>query len=95
MHFVNNGSIVLIASVPDHRAWFETAGDGPPWILLPPAVLAIVLGFHLMPPLRVGREKSGTQSRCLQESGQQQGLALTAGLISSVLSCYPPTTQIR
>ncbi len=63
MHFVNNGSIVLIASVPDLRAWFETAGDGPPWILLPPAVLAIVLGFHLMPPLRVGREKSGTQSR--------------------------------
>lgn len=63
MHFVNNGTIILIASVPDLRTWFETAGDAPPWVLLPPAVIAIVLGFHLMPPLPVGREEPGTQSR--------------------------------
>ena len=69
MHFVNNGSIVLIASVPELRAWFETAGDAPPWILLPPAVLAIVLGFQLMAPLPADREKAGTQSRRLQELG--------------------------
>ena len=68
MHFVNNGSIVLIASVPALRAWFETAGDAPPWILLPPAVLCIGLGLRLLPTLPASGEELGARSPRLQES---------------------------
>ena len=48
MHFVNNGSIVLITSVPALRAWLEGGGDGPPWVLLPLALLAVTGGLRLL-----------------------------------------------
>jgi sodium transport system permease protein len=48
MHFVNNGSIVLITSVPALRAWLESGGDAPPWVLLPPALLAVAGGVRLL-----------------------------------------------
>lgn len=48
MHFVNNGAVVLIASVPTLRAWFEAGGDSPPWLLLPPAVIAMALGARML-----------------------------------------------
>ena len=48
MHFVNNGSIVLVASVPALRAWLEGGGDAPPWVLLPLALLAVTGGLRLL-----------------------------------------------
>jgi sodium transport system permease protein len=48
MHFVNNGSIVLIASVPALRAWLEDGGEAPPWVLLAPALLALLVGVRLL-----------------------------------------------
>lgn len=48
MHFVNNGSIVLMASVPALRAWLEDGGEAPPWVLLAPALLAIAVGVRLL-----------------------------------------------
>ncbi len=48
MHFVNNGAIVLIASVPTLLAWFEAGGDAPPWLLLPPALISVALGVRLL-----------------------------------------------
>jgi sodium transport system permease protein len=48
MHFVNNGSIVLIASVPALRAWLEDGGEAPPWVLLAPALLAVAVGVRLL-----------------------------------------------
>ena len=48
MHFVNNGSIVLIASIPALRAWLEDAGEAPPWVLLAPALLAVAVGVRLL-----------------------------------------------
>ena len=48
MHFVNNGSIVLMASIPALRAWLEDGGEAPPWVLLPPALLAVAMGVRLM-----------------------------------------------
>ena len=48
MHFVNNGSIVLIASIPALRAWLEDGREAPPWVLLAPALLAVVVGVRLL-----------------------------------------------
>ena len=48
MHFVNNGSIVLMASIPALRAWLEDGGEAPPWVLLPPALLAVAMGVRLL-----------------------------------------------
>ncbi len=48
MHFVNNASIVLIASIPALRAWLEGGGEAPPWVLLPPALLAVAVGVRLL-----------------------------------------------
>ena len=48
MHLLNNGTILLIASVPALRAWFEAGGDTPPWLLLPPAVAFLALGMRLL-----------------------------------------------
>ena len=48
MHFVNNGSIVLMASIPTLRAWLEEGGEAPPWILLAPALLAFAVGVWLL-----------------------------------------------
>ncbi len=48
MHFVNNGSIVLMASVPALRAWLEDGGEAPPWMLLAPALLALAMGVKLL-----------------------------------------------
>ena len=48
MHFVNNGSIVLMASVPALRAWLEEGGEAPPWVLLAPALLAVAVGVRLL-----------------------------------------------
>jgi sodium transport system permease protein len=48
MHFLNNGSIVLMASVPALRAWLEDGGEAPPWVLLAPALLAVALGVKLL-----------------------------------------------
>jgi sodium transport system permease protein len=46
MHFVNNGSIVVMAAIPALRAWLENGGDAPPWVLLAPALLAVGLGVR-------------------------------------------------
>ena len=54
MHFVNNGSIVLIASVPALRAWLEDGGEAPPWVLLAPALLAVAVGARLIGDESVG-----------------------------------------
>ena len=48
MHFVNNGSIVLMASIPTLRAWLEDGGEAPPWVLLAPALLAVAMGVRLL-----------------------------------------------
>ena len=48
MHFVNNGSIVLMASIPALRAWLESGGEAPPWVLLAPALLAVAIGVRLL-----------------------------------------------
>jgi sodium transport system permease protein len=48
MHFVNNGVIVLIASSPGLRAWFESGGEAPPWLLLPPAIVSMIVGVRLL-----------------------------------------------
>ncbi len=48
MHFVNNGSIVLMASIPALRAWLEDGGEAPPWVLLAPALLAVAMGVRLL-----------------------------------------------
>ena len=48
MHFVNNGSIVLMASIPALRAWLESGGEAPPWVLLAPALLALAIGVRLL-----------------------------------------------
>jgi sodium transport system permease protein len=48
MHFLNNGSIVLMASVPALRAWLEDGGEAPPWVLLAPALLAVAMGVKLL-----------------------------------------------
>ncbi|MEE8384323.1 MAG: ABC transporter permease subunit/CPBP intramembrane protease, partial [Dehalococcoidia bacterium] len=50
MHFLNNGSIVLMASVPALRAWLEDGGEAPPWVLLAPALLALAMGVKLLRP---------------------------------------------
>ena len=57
MHFVNNGSIVVIASVPALRAWLEDGGEAPPWVLLAPALLAVAAGVRL-----VGGESVGSRA---------------------------------
>jgi len=57
MHFVNNGAIVLIASVSVLRTWFEAGGDAPPWLLLPPAVISMGWGVRL---LRDGAKNGGS-----------------------------------
>ena len=64
MHFVNNGSIVLIASVPALRAWLEDGGEAPPWVLLVPALLAVAVGARLIGGGPVGSRatKDGTDS---------------------------------
>ena len=48
MHFVNNGSIVLITSIPALRAWLEDGGAAPPWVLMAPALLAVAMGVRLL-----------------------------------------------
>ncbi len=48
MHFVNNGSIVVMASIPALRAWLEDGGEALPWVLLAPALLAVVMGVRLL-----------------------------------------------
>ena len=48
MHFVNNGSIVVMASIPALRAWLEDGGEAPPWVLLAPALLAAAMGVRLL-----------------------------------------------
>ncbi len=48
MHFVNNGSIVVMASIPALRAWLEDGGEAPPWVLLAPALLAVAMGVRLL-----------------------------------------------
>jgi len=48
MHFVNNGSIVLMASIPALRTWPADGGEAPPWVLLAPALLAVVMGVRLL-----------------------------------------------
>ena len=48
MHFVNNGSIVVMASIPALREWLEGGGEAPPWMLFAPALLAVVLGVRLL-----------------------------------------------
>ena len=48
MHFVNNGSIVLIASMPALRTWLESGGEAPPWVLLAPALVAVAVGVRLL-----------------------------------------------
>ncbi len=48
MHFVNNGSIVLIVSIPALRAWLEDGGEAPPWVLLAPALVAVAVGVRLL-----------------------------------------------
>ena len=56
MHFVNNGTILLIASVPALRTWFEAGGEAPPWLLLPPALLSVALGVRLLTGERTGSD---------------------------------------
>ncbi len=58
MHFVNNGSIVLIASAPALRAWLEDGGEAPPWVLLAPALVAVAAGVRLL-----GGESMGSSKR--------------------------------
>jgi sodium transport system permease protein len=48
MHFLNNGSIVVMAAIPALRAWLEDGGDAPPWVILAPALLAVGLGVRLI-----------------------------------------------
>ena len=48
MHFVNNGSIVLIASIPALRTWLESGGQAPPLVLLAPASVAVVVGVRML-----------------------------------------------
>jgi hypothetical protein len=47
MHFVNNGSIVVMASILALRAWLEDGGEAPPWALPAPALLAVAMGVRL------------------------------------------------
>jgi sodium transport system permease protein len=48
MHFVNNGSIVVMSSIPALRAWLEAGGEAPPWVLLAPALLSAGVGVRLL-----------------------------------------------
>ena len=48
MHFVNNGSIVLIAYTPALRGWIEDGREAPPWLLVAPALLALIGGARLL-----------------------------------------------
>ena len=57
MHFINNGSIVLIASVPALRAWLEGGGEAAPWVLMAPALLAVTVGVRLL-----GRESVASRA---------------------------------
>ena len=59
MHFVNNASIVLIASIPALRDWLEGGGEAPPWVLVPPALLAVTVGVKL---LSGGSDPAGGES---------------------------------
>ncbi len=66
MHFVNNGTIVLITSVPALRAWFEAGGEAPPWLLMPPALISLGLGVRL---LRDGEENSDPSLGAAEDAG--------------------------
>ncbi len=66
MHFVNNGSIVLVASIPALRAWLEGGGGAPPWVLLAPALLAVGVGVRLL---------SGESDAAKAESAGVEGLS--------------------
>jgi hypothetical protein len=43
MHFVNNGSIVVMAPILALRTWLEDGGEAPPWVLPAPALLAVAM----------------------------------------------------
>ena len=48
MHFINNGSIVILASSPWILERFADPNQGPPpWLLLPAAVSLLAGGFLL------------------------------------------------
>jgi membrane protease YdiL (CAAX protease family) len=48
MHFINNGSIVVLSAFPWILERFSDPGQGPPLWLLPPAVASILAGGFLL-----------------------------------------------
>lgn len=48
MHFVNNGLVVLIASVPALSSWLGTGALAPPWYLLPAGILLLGVGVQFL-----------------------------------------------
>ena len=73
MHFVNNGSIVLMASIPALRAWFENGGEAPPWLLLAPAVAAVAMGNRLLGGLS---GHSSTTAHVADSSGDRSSVTV-------------------
>jgi membrane protease YdiL (CAAX protease family) len=48
MHLVNNGTIVVLASAPALRDLFADPQAPPPLWLVPPAVVLLAAGFHIL-----------------------------------------------
>lgn len=48
MHFLNNGTILVLASVPALRAWFSDPRAAPPFWLIGGAALALVAGVRVL-----------------------------------------------
>ena len=56
MHGLNNGLVVVLASLPAAREWSGEGMEAPPWILAPIAVLVLVWGIRLLNEDAAGRE---------------------------------------
>ncbi len=58
MHFLNNGTLVLVATIPWLAARFSDPDQGPPWWLLLPGLLALAAGAALLEGGRRERRES-------------------------------------
>lgn len=58
MHFMNNGAVVTLASIPGLRERFADPGAPPPWFLIPVGALLLAAGLRLM--IRPGEGRSAS-----------------------------------
>ncbi|MFQ5535844.1 MAG: ABC transporter permease subunit/CPBP intramembrane protease [Gemmatimonadota bacterium] len=89
MHLLNNGSIVVLASVPTTRAFLSDPQAPPPLWLLPVAALALAGGIRLLAALPVG--EGGR--RTADGGGTDQGGTAVAEAITTGAPAAAPMTE--